>query len=1004
MHRHCLSALSRALLALACPGMFLVVFANSSCAFSDDEAAMARSIGTFLQSYCMDCHSAEQPEAMLDLSAFKDASDIAKRHQTWQEIIHRLTANEMPPADHSKRPEVSESAKIVEQIKGILAAEAARHAGDPGDVPMRRLSNAEYNYTIRDLTGVDIRPTKEFPIDPANEAGFDNSAESLTLSPALFNKYLEAARNVVQHLVLKPQGFDFAPHPAMTETDRDKYCVNRIVSFYEQQPVEYADYFFAAWQLRVMGSDPEIALPQIASENHVSPKYLATIWDLLSDTDDHAGPIQILRSQWRVLPESIDQKQKARASCEQMSAFVKSLRRRLEPRVEGLHIDGIHNGAQSFVLWKNDQYAANRRRYDSSATIDAPEFPPESPEEKALLLPSDGEERKLYWKALKRFASVFPDAFFISERGRDYVGVPREKQEKGRLLSAGFHSMMGYYRDDAPLCDLILSDDEKRELDELWQELDFITSAPMRQYQGFVWFERTDSTYMRDAEFDFARAEDHGVTSADMIRRLADVYLAKARSNGGEGIALKAVENFFATMNRQIRWVEHARIQAEPSHLIALEQFAERCYRRPLSAVEKNDLLSFYRILRQNDGLTHEEAVQDTIVSLLISPMFFYRTELAGSAADSNPSRTDSSTDSPAAAQRLPLTDLELASRLSYFLWSSMPDDQLLKKAAAGQLHEPSVLLAETRRMLQDPRARALAVEFAGNWLGFRRFEEHNSVDRERFPQFTDGLRSAMFEEPVRFLEDMIRNDDSILDCLYADHMFVNAPLAKHYGVPFSAGSDEWIRVNSAGTFGRGGLIPMSVFLTQNSPGLRTSPVKRGYWVVKRLLGEHIPAPPPNVPDLPEDESSLGELTLADALAKHREHASCAVCHNRFDSVGLIFENFGPVGELRSVDLGNRTVQTQAIFPDGTEGSNLDDLRHYLRVNREQDFVDNLCRKLLSFGLGRSLLLSDDLLIDSMKKKLQDDEYRFSSLIETIVTSPQFLMRRNAGAAGHTAE
>jgi hypothetical protein len=285
-------------------------------------------------------------------------------------------------------------------------------------------------------------------------------------------------------------------------------------------------------------------------------------------------------------------------------------------------------------------------------------------------------------------------------------------------------------------------------------------------------------------------------------------------------------------------------------------------------------------------------------------------------------------------------------------------------------------------------------VEFAGNWLGFRRFEEHNSVDRARFPQFTDQLRAAMFEEPVRFLEDLIRHDGSVLDCLYADHTFVNAPLAKHYGMEFPSGEDQWIRVEHADTFRRGGLIPMSVFLTQNSPGLRTSPVKRGYWVVRQLLGEHIPAPPPNVPDLPEDESSLGELTLADALAKHREHASCAVCHNRFDAVGLIFENFGPVGELRSVDLGNRPVQTLATFPDGTSGSNLDDLQRYLKEHREQDFIDNLCRKLLAFGLGRTLLLSDELLVDVMTQRLHDDAYKFRSLIESIVASPQFQTRR----------
>ncbi len=966
----------------------------SSLEVRGDEAAVEDTIETsivpFLKSYCLDCHSTEQAEAKLDLSGFRLESDVAAGHQIWNEVIHRIEAGEMPPANHEPRPSAEESLDFVDRVAEILKAEATRNAGDPGDVPIRRLSNAEYNYTIRDLTGVDIRPTKEFPVDPANEAGFDNSAESLTLSPALMNKYLAAAREVVQYLVLKPHGFDFAPHPVMTDTDRDKYCVNRIVAFYERQPTKYIDYFLAAWSVRIAGGDAAATIPQIAEKHHVSPRYLAMVWHVLTETDDNAGPIEILRSLWRELPDDSVQQDAAHEICERMATFVSTLRRELEPKIDGLKSEGIHSGAQAFVLWKNDQYAGLRHHYNSNAPIDEAELQPANLVEKALMLPLDGEQRRQYWAALKRFASVFPDAFYISERGRDYVGVPRDKQEKGRLLSAGFHSMMGYYRDDAPLCDLILSDDAQKELDALWQELDFIASAPMRQYTGFVWFERTDSTWLRDAEFDFARAEDHNVTSEAMIQRLRDAYLAKAERNGGTEIPLKAIRDFFDNINRQVRWVEAARLEAESSHLQALAEFAARCYRRPLTESEREELPTFYTLLRNDDGLTHEEAIQDSIVSLLVSPRSFYRTDLAGSINDSQIADSVSLD----ASKRTLLSDIELASRVSYFLWSSMPDEQLLQTAVTGQLHKPDVLRVEIQRMLQDQRSSALAVEFVGNWLGFRRFEEHNGVDRERFPQFTDELRSAMFEEPVRFLEDLIRHDRPVLDCLYADHAFVNATLAKHYGIEFPSSAGEWLRVDRVGTSGRGGLIPMSVFLTQNSPGLRTSPVKRGYWIVKRLLGEHIPAPPPNVPDLPEDESRLGELTLADALAKHREHASCAGCHNRFDSIGLVFENYGPIGELRTVDLGNRPVQTAATFPDGSVGNNLHDLQKYLKEHRERDFVDNLCRKLLAFGLGRTLLLSDDLLVDAMQQKLQDDDYKFSSLIETIVRSPQFLARR----------
>jgi hypothetical protein len=235
----------------------------------------------------------------------------------------------------------------------------------------------------------------------------------------------------------------------------------------------------------------------------------------------------------------------------------------------------------------------------------------------------------------------------------------------------------------------------------------------------------------------------------------------------------------------------------------------------------------------------------------------------------------------------------------------------------------------------------------------------------------------------------------SILDFLYAEHTFVNPILAKHYGMTIpTAGASDWLRVDDATKYGRGGLPPMAVFLTKNSPGLRTSPVKRGYWVVRRLLGEKIPPPPPEVPELPKDEAKLGELTLPQMLARHRENKSCAACHARFDSLGLVFEEYGPVGERRAKDLGGRAVEARATFPGGSEGVGLPGLRDYLRDHRQEEFVDNLCRKLLAYALGRTLLLSDKSTVENMKERLKAGSYRFDSLVEEIVTSPQFLNKR----------
>jgi len=303
------------------------------------------------------------------------------------------------------------------------------------------------------------------------------------------------------------------------------------------------------------------------------------------------------------------------------------------------------------------------------------------------------------------------------------------------------------------------------------------------------------------------------------------------------------------------------------------------------------------------------------------------------------------------------------------------------------------VLAAQTRRMMLDGRIRNLATEFAGNWLDVRRFEEHNAVDRDRFPEFTSDLRQAMFEEPIRFVTDLVQRNGSVLDCLYGNYTFVNPVLAKHYGMP-EPPEATWVRVDGAQKYSRGGLLPMSVFLTKNAPGLRTSPVKRGYWIVHRLLGEYIPAPPPNVPVLPTDESKLGELTLRETLAQHRANPACSSCHAKFDSFGLVFEGYGPVGETRDRDLAGRPVDVGATFPDGSAGAGLDGLREFMRARGQPQFVDNLCRELLVYALGRSLLRSDEPLLADMRKHLSSGGYRFGLLVQDIVTSRQFLMKR----------
>lgn len=980
------------------------------------DSQFEQTVRPFVTKYCVGCHSGSMPAAQLDLKEYTTLDAVTRDFPRWARVMERLTAKEMPPKPMPSPP-AEDRQQVIDWIQAVRAEEVKKSAGDPGLVLARRLSNAEYNYTVRDLTGQDMQVTREFPVDPANPAGFDNSGESLTMSPALLNKYLQAARGIADHLVLTPDSLNFAPWPMLVETDRDRYAIQRIIAFYTSQPTDYADYFQAAWrfQHRAGLGKPSATLTSIAADSKVSAKYLPLVWQILHDPDP-AGPIATLQKMWRGLPApSANQPDLLRAKCVEMRDFVVRIRAHTAMQFSAPLVAGLPAGSQPLLNWKLRAFAMHRREsdpHDLRADTDPEPVIPEIPKypglhkeaaprwaalsakaragDADLVFPA--AQRARYQAAFNRFASVFPDTFYVTERGRYF---PDDSEDKGRLLSAGYHSVLGYYRDDRPLVELILDAKGQRELNRLWDEFEFIGNITARTWTQYF-FNQSGEVQGLGAESATARPPDHQITDTPVIFAMRDAYLAKARQDPkNDPIAPTAIRDHFDRINATLRALEKEQRAAEPKHLEALLRFAARAYRRPLTKAERDDLLQYYQALRAKNALSHEDAMRDSVVSILMSPDFLYRIDLLDSRAPSPASTIRAvALKTSAGVPSEPLSPYALASRLSYFLWSSMPDDELLRHAAAGDLERPTVLLSQTRRMLKDSRVRGMATEFAGNWLSFRHFETNNTVDRARFPSFDNDLREAMFQEPVRFIEDAIHNDRSILDLLYGDYTFVNPALAKHYGMPEVKGdSNTWVRVDHAGQYERGGILPMAVFLTQNSPGLRTSPVKRGNWVVQRVLGETIPPPPPVVPELPDDEAK-SDLPVRDMLAKHRENPVCAACHARFDSFGLAFEGYGPVGGARTKDLAGRPVDTSVSYPGGIPGSGFQGLQNFIRDHREKEFVDNLSRKLLAYALNRSLQLSDETALASMEARLPTRKFGFDSLIETIVTSPQFLNKR----------
>ncbi len=977
-----------------------------------DRAALDKqfhdTVQPFVGKYCAGCHAGKTPAGGLNFQAFTSLDTVTAEFPRWSLAADRLTAKEMPPKPAPAPPQ-EQADQIVNWVHSVRAEEIKRFDGDPGIVLARRLSNAEYDNTVRDLTGQDLRPASQFPVDPANTAGFDNSGESLSMSPALLNKYLQAARGIANDMMLVPTGFEFAPHDMRADTDRTSYAIQQILAFYKSQPTDYAKYFEAAWRYRYRAKlgNPKASLNSIAAEMNLSPRYLPLVWNILHEA--HAvGPVAKLQTMWRALPAPGGDDAPLQAQTVAMRDFVQKIRDHTAMQFAAPKVKGLPGQAQPLHNWRLKEYAENHRRSDPAALRadtdpapqlqDVPKFPPlhadASPRwavivanaragDADLVYPA-GQKAK-YQKAFARFASVFPDAFYISERGRYW---PDNSEDKGRFLSAGYHNTAGYYRDDTALGQLILDAKGRKTLDALWFNFDFYadqTAATWEQY----YLNNAGQVDVRDPEAGLPRPIGHRITDTAVIMDLRDRHLAKVKADPHpDPEAIKAINWHFALKDATIRRVEKARIAAEPAEVAALADFAARAWRRPLTSAEHAGLIANYRKLRTDNQLSHEDAVRDSIVGILMAPDFLYRFDLTGAKVGSAKTGKDFAAE--------PLTSVSLASRLSYFLWSSMPDAELLRHARAGDLNNPGVLLAETRRMLKNPKAVGLATEFTGNWLGFRQFETNNSVDRQRFPAFTNDLREAMFQEPIHFMQDVIANNRSVLDLLYGDYTFVNPVLAAHYGMPEVAGDkDHWVRVDDAARYNRGGLLPMAVFLTQNSPGLRTSPVKRGVWFVEKLLGIPIPPPPPVVPELPGDEA-LMDLPVRDMLARHRAVPFCAACHAKFDSFGLAFEGFGPVGEARLVDLAGRPVDASATFPGGMQGAGVSGLKAFIKAGGQDNFIDNLSRKLVAFALNRSLQLSDETLVDKMKTKLAADKYRFRSLVETIVLSPQFRQRRTA--------
>jgi hypothetical protein len=1014
-----------------------ILVATAARAASPDWTAVEPLLGAA----CYGCHAGADAKGGVDLRGRAAAPEIAGRFDFWQGVVDVIEGGDMPPPN--AKPLAAESrAAILAYFGREFAALAAANAGDPGPVTLRRLTNAEYDRSIRDLTGRDFAPAREFQPDGGGGEGFSNNGDVLFVSPAALDKYFSAARHLADHATIMPgTGIVFHDHRiGLRGPEQLKAQAEQTLYVWYQQkasphlPGDFADlreadYLLACWKHRHFATP----LDTLAAHAGLEPAFLHNWWRLVTGTEPASRFLDLVRVPWRQLP-GLDPG---------MPDKVPAVVRREAARIQAELRSWNNPQKPGSGVQRSQQDADGIRPYPVTADVKGHDrvhlcfgdLGDGNAGDVALVTAID-------LKLAKRTVRYLDWLTARSDElaGKIAAGPPAEEatalaEAIARLRAA--HALFGRHPHadrtvepgvlavEAPrVVTLPLPDDAVSLRAET--RLDFgnpavdkatiqwlaTTGAPpdvTAIIPGVltIWKIQTEAAKRTMGEFHALR-----VAFPDMFeRRLEEVtrnlyrdapgYTVYSLSDAQLGDVLGPADaNELAALKKDWRFVSPRELNkqqaAECDRALVghLHAFAERAWRRTLSADERDALAALYA-QGCASGLDRESAMRESIVRALVSPHFLYKPETLPAAAGTVPTGTVPTGTVPtnaAPAGDLPLSSWQLASRLSYFLWSSLPDERLRAVAAGGGLDKPGVLADEARRMLADARVSALAEVFAGEWLSFATFDAHDGVDTTRYPEMTADLRADMKREAVEFMLHVFREDRPVMDVVTGTTTFLNERLARFYGVSGVVGPE--FREVDVSAQHRGGILGMGAILTKTSRPDRTSPVLRGEFLSAVILGQPSPPPPPNVPEL---QQGLEPASLREALAIHRQDAACAVCHDRIDPLGFALESFDPVGRHRTTDEHGGAIDDTGHLRDGTRLEGLAGLRRHL--GHGDLFVRQFCRKLLGYALGRAVLPTDRDLLERMVAAIRAHDGRVSAAVVEIVQSRQFRQRRGEAVA-----
>jgi mono/diheme cytochrome c family protein len=926
-----------------------------------------KNVAPLLQKYCYECHGDGKHKGDVTLDADQTLAAVHQGAKKWETVMERVRSLEMPPDDADRQPSAAERELISGWIeKELFHVDPANP--DPGRVTIHRLNRNEYNNTIRDLVGVDFQPADDFPADNSGY-GFDNISSVLSLPPVLLEKYLTAARRITDEAIPTEQ----------RQSKVQKFRANLMEVGFNAEGDNGSGFM-------PLGSLEEdnlaVRLPFTAGD------YIIRVNAYATPKGKYASSNKPLAEQPVVLTYMLDEAilgewkitaPDGKPETYEMRVGLPAGRRRLA--IVNHHMRGGDNETQL----KNGRVGVLQGGtvYVKNIEIEGP-LPTATVRVPAAKLAITGEGKFLSdggrvlehagEVALTHRVPAEGEYLLRAQASAEQAGSELARMEF-RIDGQAVHTfdVVAHAKLQVPPGQRLFS---AVLLNAAPQVYEFKVKLPPGEHRFAAAFindfadPENKNPNLRDRNLIIDHLEIASLTEPARLPSRPEL-MEKLFAQAATPPAPTGLSGAFARLTGRTAPPPAPAAQART----VVGEFARRAWRRPVDASEVDELMRLYTAATA-EGASFEAGVKVALQAVLVSPNFLFRGEFA-----SGPIAATST------ALGRPVSEFALASRLSYFLWSSMPDDELLALAGRGELRKN--LETQVRRMIASPKARALVTNFAGQWLEIRNLK-FVAPDSKTFPDFDETLRTAMQVETETFFEHIVREDRSVLEFLTADYTYINERLAKHYGLAGVTG-DEFRRVSLAGTPRRGVLTQASVLTITSNP-TRTSPVKRGKWVLEDLLGTPPPPPPPNVPDLPNDGKPVAG-TLRHQMEQHRANPTCASCHARMDPIGFGLENFDAIGAYRTKD-GEFPVDAAGKLSTGESFATAAELTGILSDKRRENFIRNLAEKTLIYSLGRGIERSDRPAVDRIMQEVTTGNYRFSALVLAVVKSVPFDQQR----------